>query len=207
MLGSASLVVAGSGSCASAMLQPWRMPVNSTHPEYDSNLASWERIRDVLLGDAAIKRGGDKYVPRLDSQSDSEFEAYVERGFFYNASARSFCPIILHSAYFEKHVSGVVPSAKNDLAVRNDAQSRNVDIDRWWNVHDLKLSHEMVLSVRRTGAAVHGQAGARVAVPVLTQNRNRLPGGDQRLALAVEKELHCLAGDTVRDNRRGWLYD
>src|SRR2546423_1421904 len=65
------------------------MPVNSTHPDFDANLGSWQRIRDVLAGDAAIKRGGAKYVPRLDSQTDEEFEAYVARGFFYNATART----------------------------------------------------------------------------------------------------------------------
>src|SRR5262245_18163604 len=65
------------------------MPVNSTHPDYDSSLDSWQRIRDVMAGDAAIKRGGDRYVPRLDSQTDDEFQAYVERGFFYNATART----------------------------------------------------------------------------------------------------------------------
>src|ERR1043166_7271356 len=65
------------------------MPVTSTHPDYESNLASWERIRDVLLGDTAVKRAGEKYVARLDSQTETEFEAYVERGFFYNATART----------------------------------------------------------------------------------------------------------------------
>ena len=65
------------------------MPVNSTHPTYDANLDSWQRIRDVLAGDAAIKRGADKYVPRLDSQNDDEFQAYIDRGFFYTATART----------------------------------------------------------------------------------------------------------------------
>lgn len=65
------------------------MPVNSTHPAYDAQLPSWLRLRDVLAGDEAIKRAGEKYVPRLDSQSDEEFRAYVERGFFYNATART----------------------------------------------------------------------------------------------------------------------
>src|SRR5512137_800535 len=65
------------------------MPVNSTHAEYDENLEAWPRIRDVLAGDRAIKRAGQKYVPRLDSQTDEEFRAYVERGFFYNATART----------------------------------------------------------------------------------------------------------------------
>ena len=52
------------------------MPVNSTHPDYDANLDAWQRIRDVLLGDTAMKRRGQKYVPRLDSQTDEEFQAY-----------------------------------------------------------------------------------------------------------------------------------
>ena len=65
------------------------MPVNSTHPDYDENIEPWQRIRDVLAGDRAIKRAGEKYVARLDSQTDEEFQAYVERGFFYNATART----------------------------------------------------------------------------------------------------------------------
>src|SRR4051794_4044057 len=65
------------------------MPVNSTHPEYDSHIDSWQRIRDVMSGDATVKGRGDKYVPRLDAQSEGEFQAYVNRGFFYNATART----------------------------------------------------------------------------------------------------------------------
>lgn len=42
-----------------------------------------------MAGDRAIKRAGAKYVARLDSQSDDEFRAYVERGFFYNATSRT----------------------------------------------------------------------------------------------------------------------
>jgi len=53
------------------------VPVNSTHPDYASNCDSWQRIRDVVLGDAAIKARGEKYVARLDSQTDAEFHAYV----------------------------------------------------------------------------------------------------------------------------------
>ncbi len=65
------------------------MPVNSTHADYGENLDAWQRIRDVLSGDRAIKRAGEKYVARLDSQTDEEFRSYVERGFFYNATSRT----------------------------------------------------------------------------------------------------------------------
>ncbi len=65
------------------------MPVNSTHPDYDTNAPDWSRARDVLAGEDAVKAGGEKYLPRLDSQTDEEFLAYRNRAAFFNATARS----------------------------------------------------------------------------------------------------------------------
>src|SRR6516162_8021430 len=65
------------------------MPVNSTHPEYDANAIDWSRARDVLSGEDAVKAAGEKYLPRLDSQTDEEFLAYRKRAAFFNATARS----------------------------------------------------------------------------------------------------------------------
>jgi hypothetical protein len=65
------------------------VPVNSTHPDYDSNAPDWSRARDVLAGEDAVKAGGEKYLPRLDSQTDEEFLAYRNRAAFFNATARS----------------------------------------------------------------------------------------------------------------------
>jgi len=65
------------------------VPVNSTHPDYDANAASWLRARDVFAGEDAVKAAGTRYLPRLDSQSDSEFEAYKSRASFFNATART----------------------------------------------------------------------------------------------------------------------
>ena len=65
------------------------MAVNTTHPDYDDAAVDWSRARDVLAGEDAVKGGGEKYVPRLDSQSDEEFAAYVQRASFFNATART----------------------------------------------------------------------------------------------------------------------
>jgi hypothetical protein len=65
------------------------MPVNSTHPEYDASLAAWARARDVLSGEDAVKAAGTKYLPRLDAQSDEEYEAYKTRASFFGATART----------------------------------------------------------------------------------------------------------------------
>ena len=65
------------------------MPVNSTHPDYDAAATEWSRARDVLAGEDAVKAGGEKYLPRLDAQTDQEFDAYVKRASYFNASART----------------------------------------------------------------------------------------------------------------------
>ena len=65
------------------------MAVNTTHPDYDAAALEWSRARDVLAGEDAVKGGGEKYLPRLDSQTDEEFAAYVKRASYFNASART----------------------------------------------------------------------------------------------------------------------
>jgi hypothetical protein len=65
------------------------MSVNSFHPDYEIHRDLWQTLRDVMAGDREMKRAGIRYVPRLEGQSDADYRAYVERGFFYNATART----------------------------------------------------------------------------------------------------------------------
>jgi hypothetical protein len=65
------------------------MAVNSTHPDYEASALDWSRARDVLAGEDAVKAAGEKYLPRLDSQTDDEFAAYRKRASFFNATART----------------------------------------------------------------------------------------------------------------------
>jgi hypothetical protein len=65
------------------------MPVDSTHSDYDANIAAWQRARDVFAGEDAVKAAAEKYLPRLDCQDDKEYLAYKNRASFFNASART----------------------------------------------------------------------------------------------------------------------
>ncbi len=65
------------------------MNPTTSHPEYDAALPAWLRARDVLAGEDAVKSRGTKYMPRLDDQSDEEYAAYLARGAFFNATART----------------------------------------------------------------------------------------------------------------------
>ena len=48
----------------------------------------WSRARDVIAGEDAVKAAGEKYLPRLDSQSEEEYGAYKARASFFGATAR-----------------------------------------------------------------------------------------------------------------------
>jgi hypothetical protein len=65
------------------------MAVDSTHLDYDANAAAWLRARDVFAGEDAVRAAGIRYLPRLDSQTDSEYAAYKARASFFNATART----------------------------------------------------------------------------------------------------------------------
>src|SRR6185369_8437717 len=65
------------------------MVIGSAHSEYGAHLAEWSRARDVLAGEDAVKAAGEKYLPRLDSQSDEEYAAYKARASFLGATSRT----------------------------------------------------------------------------------------------------------------------
>jgi hypothetical protein len=65
------------------------MPANSTHPQYLENLPDWSQARVVLAGGAAVKSAGTRFLPRLESQTDAEYAAYVKRASFFNATGRT----------------------------------------------------------------------------------------------------------------------
>lgn len=61
----------------------------TTHPDYDAFLPAWLRARDVLAGEDAVKSAAEKYLPRLQDQTDPEYHAYRSRAAFFNATART----------------------------------------------------------------------------------------------------------------------
>src|SRR5512137_2014629 len=81
------------------------MPANSTHADYDASLPAWIRARDLLAGEDAVKAAGAKYLPRLDGQTDEDYEAYKARACFSNATRRAadaFVGLVFRKAPFVK---------------------------------------------------------------------------------------------------------
>jgi hypothetical protein len=79
------------------------MAVNATHAEYDASAGAWSRARDVICGEDAVTAAGERYLPRLESQSGEEYDAYRARAAFFNATARTadgFVGLIFRRAPF-----------------------------------------------------------------------------------------------------------
>lgn len=65
------------------------MPINSTHPEYDEYAPIWEMCDDFYAGAAAVKGKGDKYLPRLEEQTEGSYQTYLTRTSFFGALGRT----------------------------------------------------------------------------------------------------------------------
>jgi len=65
------------------------MPEDSRHPLYTENLPSWKKCRACSEGEEAVKAARDDYLPRLEDQSEDEYDAYKARASFYAATSRT----------------------------------------------------------------------------------------------------------------------
>lgn len=59
------------------------------HPEVLYWAPTWQAIRDCILGEQEIKLQGESYLPRMEDMDDNEYEAYKERGVFFNMTSRT----------------------------------------------------------------------------------------------------------------------
>lgn len=85
------------------------MSVKFTHPDYDKMFNIWQRCIDVCEGQDAIHQGGQKYLPQLKDESDSDYKDRVDRTPFYNASQRTL--VGLRGMLFRKTPQTVLPPA------------------------------------------------------------------------------------------------
>jgi len=81
--------IRGGGGIAKKPCYNGRVRTIPTHPDFEATLPAWLRARDVLAGEDAVKGAGEKYLPRMDCQSDEEYAAYKARASFFGATART----------------------------------------------------------------------------------------------------------------------
>src|SRR5437764_4403001 len=122
------------------------MTAIARHAEYDANTPAWGRARDVLSGEDAIKAVGEKYLPRLDSQSEEEYAAYKARASFFGATARTL----------EEYLDLIFRHSPVTSAAGESLKLFLNDCDRWGTefVQYARRVVSEVLSVGRGGSLV-----------------------------------------------------
>jgi len=60
------------------------------HEDYVEMFPVWSKCREAVDGGVRVKAQGEKYLPRLNStQSDKDYQDYVDRAFWYGATGKS----------------------------------------------------------------------------------------------------------------------
>lgn len=93
-----------------------------TNGEYLFWFPYWQTIRDCVMGEIMVKARGTRYLPRLESQSDDEYKAYLGRATFYNATARTLNGLV-GAVHSRQPVIDGVPDGMDLGLVTNDGQS------------------------------------------------------------------------------------
>lgn len=71
------------------------MPINSLHPTFQNHLQDIALCSDFYSGEAAVKRAGTAYLPRLSGhRTDEEYLAYMGRAVYYNLLKRTVIGLI-----------------------------------------------------------------------------------------------------------------
>lgn len=98
------------------------MAVSNIHESYAYRVKDWQKIRDCIEGDKAIKSRGTIYVPRLTDQDDPSYNTYLNRVNFMNATARTVDALV--GLIFAKDAIIETPLSDLELeAITNKQQS------------------------------------------------------------------------------------
>jgi len=66
-----------------------KVDISVKHPDYNANVNKWLRCRDCMDGTDAVKSRGEVYLPKLEGQTNREYDAYLTRGLFFEIASRT----------------------------------------------------------------------------------------------------------------------
>ncbi|MCR9256278.1 MAG: DUF4055 domain-containing protein [Alphaproteobacteria bacterium] len=64
-------------------------PIDRRHPAYLAMAPIWQRLRDTVRGQDAVKARRTDYLPKPGGQSEAEYQAYLGRAVWYGATRRT----------------------------------------------------------------------------------------------------------------------
>jgi hypothetical protein len=89
--------------------------INSTHPQYDKMLPSWDKCRRTYGGEEDVKAAGQLYLPKLGSQKTESYNAYKKRAYFFNGVAKTIDGMVGTSMRVDPVINGVPKELLKDI--------------------------------------------------------------------------------------------
>lgn len=167
------------------------MPVTDVHLQYAAALPVWKRHRDVLAGEDAVKSAGEEYLAKLAGDDDDDYDDYVDRACFFNATART-----------RDGMEGLIFRRDAKAIIRPTSALNLLDVDlagTSFNEYAKDVTRE-VIGLGRCGTLVDWDdlekrvyLSAYAAETILNWRTERI-GGRNKLVLVVLQEDHETMG-------------
>lgn len=169
------------------------MAVDATHPLYDEHIDKWIKCRHVAEGSDRVKKANTRYLPRLSGQETSEYDKYVLRSFFYEATGRTL--EAMSGAVFRKPLSIEAPDNAADFLA--DPMGTGISLE-----DVARMAFDEVMTTGRFSVMASLPALPSpvprpylVAYPTECFINWRYSSNNQRLILAVLKEYYYVPRD------------
>lgn len=125
------------------------MPVDSKNYAYLARIGLWQKCREVADGATSVKANAPIYLPRMESQDEGDYEQYVRRAYFFNATGRTIDSF--NGLVFFKDPSEDYPDSLDEIATDISLQGESIyDYEKF-------LLNE-VLTVGRSGSLIDWSA-------------------------------------------------
>lgn len=118
---------------------------DNKHYGYEAYADKWFKVRSACEGQYAIHKAGEKFLPRLEEQSDIDYRNYKMRATYFNATGRTLNGLV--GMIFRKEIKKSYPSAMQSIFNDLDLAGNSLEMVALMIVND-------VLMVGRAGILV-----------------------------------------------------
>lgn len=103
-----------------------RDTVASTHPLYDTMLATWELVDDLMGGTAAMKAAGERWLPKEEGENARVYNARLARSVLYNGYKKTVQGLSRRPFAQPVSLVGELPESLAEMPKSIDSEGRGL---------------------------------------------------------------------------------
>ena len=183
--------------------------IASVHPSYTEADEIWQTIEDVCAGSRCVKRNGVTYLPKLEGQTDLEYQAFKDRATYVNFTKRtreSLAGMLLRKPPEVSFLGDDIEKLSEDITLAGHT------IDDW-----IRLVCDQAVSTGRSATIIDWSGSMNrpyfahyKARDVLNWASSRTDGAEKLVFLVVREVDEVLEDFIVEEQtkiRRYWIAD